>query len=133
VLTIEESAKNYDKDIFIFEELREIEFSSDDRIMTDKELYPLVNKMFINPDYSIPGGESSNIGKNRAIGVLNKLIEDNQGKKIVIGTHGMIMTLVMSYFDSKYDFNFLLRTSKPDIYRMEFDEENLIEIKRIWN
>ncbi|AAP10126.1 Phosphoglycerate mutase [Bacillus cereus ATCC 14579] len=31
------------------------------------------------------------------------------------------MTLMMGYYDSKYDLNFLLQTSKPDIYRMEFN------------
>jgi len=133
VLTIEELAKFYDKEILVFEELRELEFSNEDRIMTDKELYPIVNKMFSDPEYSLPGGESSTICMNRAIGVLKKIVEKYQGQKIVIGTHGLVMTLIMRYFDSKYDFDFLLKTTKPDIYRMEFEEGNVVEIKRKWN
>ncbi|MCM3700539.1 histidine phosphatase family protein [Paenibacillus macerans] len=133
VLTIEELAKCYDKEILLFEELRELEFSNENRIMTDQELYPEVNKMIGDPDYSLPGGESSAMCMNRAIGILKKIIEENQGKKIVIGTHGLVMTLMMRYFNSKYDFDFLLSTTKPDIYRMEFAEGSLMEVKRIWN
>ena len=43
-----------------------------------------------------------------------------------IGTHGAIMTLMMGYFDSSYDLNFRYSTSKPDIYRMEFNEHELL-------
>lgn len=42
------------------------------------------------------------------------------------------MTLMMGYYDSKYGLNFLLQTSKPDIYRMEFNGQELVEIKRLW-
>jgi 2,3-bisphosphoglycerate-dependent phosphoglycerate mutase len=42
------------------------------------------------------------------------------------------MTMMMGYFDRQYDLDFLLKTSKPDIYRMEFDEEVLIKTERLW-
>jgi len=132
VLTIEELARSYDKEILVFEELLEIEFSNEDRIMTDKEIYPIVKKMFNDPNYSLLGGESSSICMNRSVGVLEELIEKYKGQKIVIGTHGMVMTLMMRHFDSKYDFDFLLETSKPDIYKMEFDNGQLTGTKRIW-
>lgn len=54
-------------------------------------------------------------------------------KKVVIGTHGAVMTLMMGYFDSSYDLNFLYSTSKPDIYRMEFNEHELLNIQRLWD
>jgi len=132
VLTIEELAKFHNKEILVFEEFRELEFSNEDRIINDKELYPIVNKMFSDPEYSLPGGESSKICMNRTIGILKKIVAEYEGQKIVIGTHGMVMTLMMRYFESKYDYDFLLKTTKPDIYRMEFEEGNVIDIKRIW-
>ena len=39
------------------------------------------------------------------------------------------MTLMMNYFDEKYDFEFLMNTSKPDIYKMEFNEEQLMNVE----
>lgn len=55
-----------------------------------------------------------------------------KGQKVVIGTHGAVMTFMMRYFDTRYDLDFLLKTSKPDIYRMEFNEDVFVETKRIW-
>jgi 2,3-bisphosphoglycerate-dependent phosphoglycerate mutase len=42
------------------------------------------------------------------------------------------MTMMMGYFDPQFDLDFLLKTSKPDIYRMEFDEEVLMKTERVW-
>jgi 2,3-bisphosphoglycerate-dependent phosphoglycerate mutase len=77
-------------------------------------------------------GESNAAFQNRAINVLKKVVEDYRGKKVVVGTHGAVMTLMMAYYDSQYGFDFLLHTSKPDIYRMEFDGQKVVEVKRLW-
>jgi 2,3-bisphosphoglycerate-dependent phosphoglycerate mutase len=132
VLTIEEVARFLGKEILVFEELKEIVFSSDDKIMSDKELYPLVKKMFSDPDFSLPGGESITICQNRVIPIMKKILNENKGRKIAIGTHGAVMTMMMGYFDRQYDLDFLLNTSKPDIYKMEFDEEVLVGTERLW-
>lgn len=42
------------------------------------------------------------------------------------------MILMMGYYDSKYDLNFLLQILKLDIYRMEFNGQELVEVKRLW-
>jgi 2,3-bisphosphoglycerate-dependent phosphoglycerate mutase len=132
ILSIEELAQSLDKKILVFEELKEIIFLSDDKIMPDKELYPLVKKMFSDPDFSLPGGESITICQNRAITILKKILNQYKGQKVVIGTHGAVMTMMMGYFDPQFDLDFLLKTSKPDIYRMEFDEEVLMKTERVW-
>ncbi|MNO48743.1 Phosphoserine phosphatase 1 [compost metagenome] len=133
ILTIEESARFYGKEIVVFEELRELEFSNDDGILTDAEIYPLVDRMISEPELSLPGGESSQICMDRAVGGLKRILKEYQGQKVVIGTHGLVMTLMMRYFDSRYDFDFLIKTTKPDIYRLEFEEESLVEVKRLWD
>ncbi|MED1780822.1 histidine phosphatase family protein [Brevibacillus fortis] len=130
--TIEELAQLVDKEISVFEELKELVFIGNDQIMADNELYPLVKKMFSEPDFSLPGGESVRICQNRAVRALRKIVDQYRGQKVVIGTHGAVMTLMMGYFDSQYDLEFLLTTSKPDIYRMEFQDEVLVETKRLW-
>ncbi len=80
------------------------------------------------------GGESNVDFQKRAIKVLKELLNIYRGQKVVLGTHGAIMTLMIGYYDSKYDLNFLLQTSKPDIYiyRMEFNGQELVEVKRLW-
>ncbi|WP_018759328.1 histidine phosphatase family protein [Paenibacillus terrigena] len=131
-LTIEELAQSSGKEVNVLEELRETVFVSDDKIVPDKELYPLVEKLFSDPEYSAPGGESIMICQNRAILALKRILKEYQGQKVVIGTHGVVMTLMMGYYDRQYDLEFLWKTSKPDIYRMEFDKDELVEIQRLW-
>jgi len=131
-LTIEELAQSLGKEVTVLEALREMVFVSDDKIMPDKELYPLVQKLFSDPEYSAPGGESIMTCQNRVIPALKQILKEYQGQKVVIGTHGVVMTLMMGYYDRQYDLEFLWKTSKPDIYRMEFNKDELVETQRLW-
>jgi len=131
-LTIDELAQSMGKEIMVYEDLKELVFLSDDKILPEHELYPTIIKMFNDPNYSLPEGESIADCQARAITVFKQVLSNYKGQKITIGTHGAVMTLIMGYFDSQYDLEFLLKTSKPDIYRMEFDGEQLIDVKRLW-
>ncbi|HDV4620815.1 TPA: histidine phosphatase family protein, partial [Bacillus anthracis] len=132
VLTIEKTANLYEREILIYENLKECMFSSGDQVISDKEVYPLVQKMFSNPGYALAEGESYADCQRRVVKVLKEILMDFQGQKIVIGTHGLVMTLMMNYFDKQYGFEFLMNTSKPDIYKMEFKEKQLMNVERLW-
>lgn len=132
VETLEDLAHRSKKEIVIFEELKEQMFSRELTPLTDKELLPLVEKSFQDPTYSIEGGESNLECQTRAIAILKKLLVTYQGKKIAIGTHGAVMTLMMGYFNETYDLQCLLQLTKPDIYRLEFQEMDLVGIERLW-
>ncbi|ANE86875.1 MULTISPECIES: histidine phosphatase family protein [Bacillus] len=132
MLTIEESANFHEKEIVVYENLKECMFSSEDQVISDKEVYPLVQKMFSNPDFARTEGESYADCQRRVVKVLKEILLDFQGRKIVIGTHGLVMTLMINYFDKQYGFEFLMNTSKPDIYKMEFKEEQLMNVERLW-
>lgn len=132
ISTVKELAKQIGQEVLVFEDLRERHFSSKDRRLADKELRPLLEESFLNSNYSFEGGESNDECQKRAINVLKVLLDTYRDKEIVIGTHGAVMTLMMRYFDSTYDLDFLHSTSKPDIYRMEFIEQELVNVKRIW-
>ncbi|MDA1589978.1 histidine phosphatase family protein [Bacillus paranthracis] len=132
VLTIEKAANFYEEEVLIYENLKECMFLSEDQVISDKEVYPLVKKMFSNSDFARTEGESYTDCQRRVVKVLREILMDFQGQKIVIGTHGLVMTLMMNYFDEQYDFEFLMNTSKPDIYKMEFNEEQLMNVERLW-
>lgn len=132
MLTIERSANYYEKEIVVYENLKECRFLSEDKIISDKEVYPLVKKMFSNPDFTLTGGESYVDCQRRVVKILKEILMDFQGHKIVVGTHGLVMTLMMNYFDNQYGLEFLMNTSKPDIYKLEFKEEQLMNVERLW-
>ncbi|PGO27806.1 histidine phosphatase family protein [Bacillus cereus] len=132
MLTIEKAANYHEKEIVVYENLKECRFLSEDKIISDKEVYPLVKKMFSNPDFTLTGGESYADCQRRVVRVLKEILMDFQGHKIVIGTHGLVMTLMMNYFDNQYGLEFLMNTSKPDIYKLEFKEEQFMNVERLW-
>ncbi|WP_312870031.1 histidine phosphatase family protein [Fontibacillus panacisegetis] len=90
-------------------------------------------KLYEDRNYSFPGGESSKDAQKRAIKVFKKIIDKFNGKRIVIGTHGDIMTLMMNYFDNTYGFEFWESTTMPDIYKLEFEENKLNNVTRLWD
>lgn len=130
--TVQETAELVGSNIIIYEELREKSFTDDNTRIADKALLPVLRKSFSNQHYSTNGGESNYECQKRAISVLKEILNKYPGRKVVIGTHGAVMTLMMRYFDRAYNLNFLLGTSKPDIYRMEFKGLQLIGVKRLW-
>jgi 2,3-bisphosphoglycerate-dependent phosphoglycerate mutase len=132
ILTVEPLAKQLGQEVLVFEDLKERIFSAEDERISDKELFPLLKKSFSEPNFTLMGGESNTDCQNRAIKVLKELLNTYQGRKVVVGTHGAVMALMMSYYNSKYDLDFLLHTTKPDIYRMEFNHQELVDVKRIW-
>jgi 2,3-bisphosphoglycerate-dependent phosphoglycerate mutase len=132
ILTVNKLAKQLGQEVIVFEDLKERMFSSDNYRVSDKELLPLLEKSFSDSNFSFKGGESNADCQKRSIQVLDGLLATFRNQKIVIGTHGAVMTLMMGYFDSTYDLDFLHSTSKPDIYKMEFKETKLVHVQRLW-
>lgn len=90
-------------------------------------------KLFQDFAYSFPGGESSTAAQSRAIRVIEEILNAHIGKRIVIGTHGDIMTLMLNHYDQRFDYHFWQGTTMPDIYRVEFEEGRLVHIARLWS
>ena len=132
LLTVEKIAQEIGQEVLVFEDLKERIFSPENKRLEDKELVQILDKSFFDSNFSLEGGESNADCQKRAIRVLKELLDTMRNKKVVIGTHGAVMTLMMGYFDSTYDLDFLHSTSKPDIYRMEFNEQELLKVQRIW-
>ncbi|QYR21290.1 histidine phosphatase family protein [Paenibacillus sp. sptzw28] len=132
VLTVQGVADERGLTVTRFEELRERAIEGLDYRTAWEELEGAIKQSFIDKDYALPGGESTRHVQERAIPVIRRLLQEYAGRKIAIGTHGNIMTIIMNYFDESYGYDFWNSTSKPDIYRLDFDGERLIAVKRLW-
>lgn len=133
ILSIEGLAQYLGLNIKTFEDLRERNFAGEDHIIENAELMSVIREKFNDLDYSLPGGESNSDCQNRSITVIKNILKEHAGKKIVIGTHGCVMTLMMNYFDSNYGLDFLNQLTKPDIYKLHFEDLELKEVIRQWN
>ncbi|WP_413377675.1 histidine phosphatase family protein [Paenibacillus taichungensis] len=131
ILSVEGLAEHLKLDIKVFEDLRERNFASYN--IENAELMSSIRESFNDYDYTLPGGESNADCQKRALSVLKPILKEHRGKKIVIGTHGLVMTLMMNHFDSAFGLEFLNQLKKPDIYKMQFEDLELEEVTRMWN
>lgn len=114
--------------IHIEEDLRE-------RTMGDFAPLPFLEakqKLYHEFNFSFPNGESSAAAQERAIQAIQPIINAHEGKKIALGTHGDIMTLMLNHWNEEYGFSFWQAATMPDIYKLIFQGEQLIEVIRIW-
>jgi 2,3-bisphosphoglycerate-dependent phosphoglycerate mutase len=115
-------------EILKFEDLRERQIGNiPDDMFKESKL-----KVYQDFYFSFPEGESSKQAQERAIKVLIEVLDTYEGKKIVIGTHGDIMTLMMNYFDESFNYEFWKSTTMPDIYKLEMEGTKLIKVTREW-
>ncbi|MEC0227079.1 histidine phosphatase family protein [Paenibacillus alba] len=131
ILSVEGLAEHLNLHINVFEDLRERHFASN--IIDNAELMSSIRESFNDLNHTLPGGESNADCQKRSISVLKPIIKEHRGKKIAIGTHGLVMTLMMNYFDPTFGLDFLNQLKKPDIYKMQFEELELEEVTRMWN
>ncbi|RFA33528.1 histidine phosphatase family protein [Virgibacillus dokdonensis] len=97
-----------------------------------KDFTAAITKVWQEENFAWQGGESNKTAQKRAIDSLSRILGRNAGKNLVIGTHGNIMVLMMSYFDNRYGFDFWKCLEMPDIYKLSFEEKKLMEVEQIW-
>lgn len=124
--TVEGIAKNKDLEIVLDERFRERCLSS----APVDDFYSAVQSVWDDPSFAHLGGESNNEATARGITGLNSVLEKyNKKKEIVIGTHGNLMAMIMSYYHPRYHFQFWRHELKmPDIYGLSFEGKKCVEI-----
>ncbi|MDO3410544.1 histidine phosphatase family protein [Saccharibacillus sp. CPCC 101409] len=128
VATIRPAAEEQGREIRLEEDLRE-------RKIGDFAPYSFADakrRALEEPAFSFPGGESGEAAQARAMAVVRRIVKEYAGRKIALGTHGDIMTLMLNGFDSRFGYEFWTSTTMPDIYRMTLDGEKAVEVRRLW-
>ncbi|MBH5317644.1 histidine phosphatase family protein [Paenibacillus sp. GSMTC-2017] len=127
--TIRPAANEFLNDIRIEEDLRERAIGDFSPLLFNDAKYNIYSDKLL----AFPNGESSVTAQERGVHVIERLLNDYKNQKIVIGTHGDIMTLILNYYDIRFDFNFWQTTSMPDIYKLHFEKNKLIDVIRLWD
>lgn len=131
IQTVEGIANVLGVSIDLDERFRERDFSELGYVVEDR--LKAMERGFREPDFAFPGGESNRQVQLRGICAMSQVLEKYRGKKVAIGTHGGIMTLIMRHYDPRYDANFLRQLPKPDIYKLTFEHDKFIGVQKIWN
>ncbi|WP_313894640.1 histidine phosphatase family protein [Psychrobacillus sp.] len=127
IQTVEGIAKYIGKEIGIIEGFRE-------RVLSKEpvaDFNEAISKVWADFDFSLDSGESSRVAQKRGVAATLHVLEMYKNQNVVVGTHGNIMVLIMNYFDPKYDVHFWEQLAMPDVYKLSFHEERLVEVTRI--
>lgn len=128
IQTVEGIANYFDKGIEIVDDYKERTLTT----VPAEDFLFAITKVWEDYNFSWEGGESNLVAQKRGVNITHQILDKYKGKNIVIGTHGNIMVLIMNYFDKKYDFTFWKCLAMPDIYKLTFDGNNLVSVKRVW-
>ena len=122
--TIEEAAAYYEMEIHTDERLREREKGPDGNV------HGMFQKRWADHNYHEAGGESIRMVQERNIEALKEILASNEGKNVVIGTHGTALSAIMNYYNSELGCDYFLRIIDwmPYVVELDFDGQKLIKI-----
>ncbi|PBB05575.1 histidine phosphatase family protein [Salimicrobium humidisoli] len=127
--TVEGIAGHINKDVEVIENLKE-------RLLAGQPMEDFtaaITKVWEDFDFSWKGGESNRVAQQRGVDAVSQLLKDSPAENIVIGTHGNLMALIINYFDADCGFAFWKELAMPDIYKLSFEGEKFIHMKRLWS
>ena len=129
VQTVDGIASQFQLDIEIMDDLKERKLSE----YSVPDFQETMDKVWGNPHFALVGGESNMVAQERGVRAIKSILKKYAGKNIVIGTHGNIMVLIMNYFDPRYNYDFWRSLSMPDLYKLVFKSDELIQVEGLNN
>ena len=90
-----------------------------------------VETSFEDPDYALPGGESSSEALSRILEVIEAIKENDESETAVLVTHGNLLMILLAHFDKNYGFKQWRRLKKPDLFIIEKNDDSN-QVKHIW-
>ncbi|GGE70672.1 histidine phosphatase family protein [Priestia taiwanensis] len=115
--------------IVIEENLRERALKGDYRLPEEKREHAHMQS-FGDVDFCLEGGEALREAQYRSLPIIFHILENQAYQHVAIGTHGNIMTTILHYFDSSFDYTFWKSTEKPDIYQATFSGFHLLRVQK---
>jgi 2,3-bisphosphoglycerate-dependent phosphoglycerate mutase len=132
VQTVEPLARLLDLEIMLNESLKEKVLHGEGMYLDERHFKRFTERSFVDQDFSLAGGESLHQARKRSIDLVNYLCVKYGDRKIVASTHGLIIAIILNYFDKQYDYRFWDTMTRPDIYKIVFRDNNFREVKRLW-
>ena len=94
---------------------RLIERKLSSQAITDQDFEEALMQLWSQPTFSFVGGESNQQAQQRALVLLHELESKHQDEEIIISSHGNLICILLSAFDSSIDYNFWHNLSMPDV------------------
>ena len=128
--TVESLSKEMNIQIMETASLEEIKMGKDPQLSK----HQIIEKMWADDNFKTENGISQSEHFNIIKGELNKIFNDfyNNEYDLILVSHGNSIGIILKYFfDIQFKFEDWKKISMPDMYYLEFNEENKVtEYKR---
>lgn len=116
--TIASTAEHFGQEIHTDARLREREKGEG-----GNKTHDIIRMRWQDFDYHEEGGESLHMVQQRNIEALEEILEQNEGKTIVIGTHGTALSSILNYYDPEFGVEgfFELIDWMPYVLEVDFE------------
>jgi 2,3-bisphosphoglycerate-dependent phosphoglycerate mutase len=123
--TIKSTALSHGLGITVDERLRERKAGKDSN---NVEMF---KKRWADLKYCEPDGESIYQVQQRNIEALNEILDKENGKNILIGTHGTALSSILNYYNNRFGMQDFLRIIDymPFIVKLEYTDKKLKTVK----
>jgi 2,3-bisphosphoglycerate-dependent phosphoglycerate mutase len=95
------------------------------------DFHAAVERVWQDPSYAHPGGESNAVAQRRGVTVVERLRAQYPGGHVVLSTHGNLMALVLQHYDAQIDYNFWKALTEPDVYALQLEGDE-VSINWLW-
>ena len=105
-----------------------------ERILSEEPIddwMDVLEQSFRDPDFSLPGGESSNDAINRVNPLLESIFMDKAIEQAIIVSHGNLIALMLKQFTDKFGFDEWKSLNNPDVYLLTRDKMDC-SVKCLW-
>ena len=125
--TINPLAEERDLNIELIDEFRERKVSSGGWISDFNEFS---KKQWSDFEYKLDGGESLMEVQTRNVKALEAIIEENEGKNLVVGSHGTALSTIINHYDEKFGYEDFceIKNVMPWIVRFTYKDDKKPEI-----
>ena len=94
---------------------RLIERKLSSQAIADQDFEQCLMQLWSQPAFSLVDGESNQQAQQRALALLHELESKHQDEEIIISSHGNLICILLSAFDSRIDYDFWRSLSMPDV------------------
>ena len=122
--TIASTAEYFSMQITTDERLRERQSGKKGNGGVGVSFKDMINKRWSDKQWHEEGGESLSMVQERNIEAVKEIAAVNDGKTIVIGTHGTALSTIMNYYDPDFGVEDFFRIVDWMLYIVELDIEN---------
>lgn len=125
IQTIAPTAHYFHKEILLDDRLRERQSGP------NGNTHALFKKRWDDKNFHEDGGESIFMLQKRNIAALSDILKDNEGKSVIIATHGTALSSILHYFDNRFAYHSFIRILDWMPYLIELDFNGQDYLKRI--